>query len=77
MRFAGSRRADDLSTLLSLGDRTEAGWSAGSSARPDQGYWASFAQAEAAFAKVEREATNRSYAIRENEEAVEKPAFIG
>ena len=33
-------------------------------------YWA-------AFAKVEREATNRSGAIRENEEAVEKPALVG
>jgi hypothetical protein len=36
-------------------------------------YWASFAKAEAAFAKVEREATNRSGA----EEAVEKPALVG
>jgi hypothetical protein len=40
-------------------------------------YWASFAKAEATFAKVEREATNRSDAIRENEEAVEKPALVG
>ena len=39
-------------------------------------YWASFAKAEAAFAKVDREATNRPGAIRENEEAVEKPASL-
>ena len=39
-------------------------------------YWAAFAKAGAAFAKVEREATNRSGHSR-NEEAVEKPALVG
>ena len=39
-------------------------------------YWATFAKAEAAFAKVERDATNRSGAIQ-NEEAVEKPSLVG
>ena len=40
-------------------------------------YWAGFAKAAATFAKVEREAMNRSGKIRENEEAVEKPALVG
>jgi hypothetical protein len=40
-------------------------------------YWASFARAEAAFTEVERQATNRSGAIRENEEVVDKPALVG
>ena len=39
-------------------------------------YWAGFAKAAATFAKVEREATNRSGHSR-NEEAVEKPALVG
>ena len=39
-------------------------------------YWAAFAKAGAAFAKVEREAANR-FGHSRNEEAVEKPALVG